>query len=107
MPTKFESWIRGYGVNNVSRVARCSRFAVYKWIRGDSMPRTHRMLVLSKVSGGELTFDDIVRHFASQRSRTVSEVRAAFEQQRRGGDTSSTSCSSKTRVAVTSHAKSV
>ena len=98
MPSKFEGWVRNFGVANLSRSMVCSRFAVYKWLNGASMPRTDRMLVISHMSAGELSMADIITHFAEQRGRATIARREAFER-RVGASASSSSFASEARFA--------
>lgn len=61
--TKFQQWARGYGIKNLSTAMCCTPFAVYQWLRGESIPRGDRMLVLQALARGELSQDDILEHY--------------------------------------------
>lgn len=71
--TKFEKWIKGYGVQNLveqlanrGSATKASLGVVYAWIRGEHEPRSARRRVIIQLSAGELTLDDIDAHFAAK-----------------------------------------
>jgi len=66
--TKFAGWVTNFGVGKLARDACCTRFAVYKWLRGESIPRTDRLLVITHLAAGELSNADLFEHFVLKRS---------------------------------------
>ena len=76
MTSKFESWVRTFGIKRLTRelcdggTGLCiTQSAIYGWVARRHAPRGHRISQLVQVSRGELTVDDVRRHFEQRQLR--------------------------------------
>lgn len=74
--SKFESWVRSYGVQKLSAALTgsgeeysASWSAVYGWLRGEHAPRRAKARLMEKLSGGRVTRADIQQHIAQRRAQ--------------------------------------
>jgi hypothetical protein len=72
--SKFESWVRSYGVQRLSVTLTrsgeeysASWSAVYGWLRGEHAPRRAKARLMEQLSGGTVTRADIQQHIAQRR----------------------------------------
>lgn len=68
--TKFEQWVKQYGVSALCDAMRkrgldyaITYSAVYQWLRGEHEPRPKKIRVLAEISAGAISVQDIHDHF--------------------------------------------
>lgn len=66
--TKFESWVKGYGVRRLVTEMRAqghsiTESGVYHWLRGQHEPRGPKVRSMVKLAAGGITSQDIMDHF--------------------------------------------
>lgn len=68
--TKFEQWVKQFGVSNLVDEMRkrgqdyaVTYSAVYQWCRGEHEPRPKKIRALAEISAGAITVQDIHDHF--------------------------------------------
>jgi hypothetical protein len=69
--TKFDRFVRGFGVERMARRLAVNPSAVYHWLRGASAPRpvtAIKIQTLAKQRGVALSLDEIYQHFREVRS---------------------------------------
>lgn len=76
MSTKFERWVREFGVARLSSALRsegpateASPSAIYQWIYAETEPRSAKALAMVKISRGKIKLQDIYRHIEVARDR--------------------------------------
>lgn len=65
-PTKFDQFVRGFGVEELARRLGIHETAIYHWLSGRSIPDPKNLLKvqrLAKRRGVELSLDEIYRQF--------------------------------------------
>ncbi|MGH9747263.1 MAG: helix-turn-helix domain-containing protein [Candidatus Acidiferrales bacterium] len=69
--TKFDRFIREFGVEELARRLAINPSAIYHWLRGSTSPHPANALkiqTLAKQRGVALTLDEIYEHFREVRS---------------------------------------
>jgi transcriptional regulator with XRE-family HTH domain len=64
--TKFDSFVREFGVEELARRLGVNPSAIYHWLRGSTSPHPAnaiRIQVLAKQRGVALSLDEIYQHF--------------------------------------------
>jgi hypothetical protein len=76
LETKFEKWIKGYGVAQlVTQLAnrgtqtKASLGVVYAWIRGEHEPRAAKRRMIVQLAAGALSLEDIDAHFEAKKRK--------------------------------------
>jgi len=71
--TKFEQWVKQYGVSNLVDAMRkrgqdyaVTYSAIYQWCRGEHEPRPKKIRALAEISEGAITVQDIHDHFQAR-----------------------------------------
>lgn len=70
-PTKFDSFVRDYGVENLAQRLDVNPSAIYHWLRGSTSPHPANAIkiqTLAKERGIALSLDEIFQHFREVRS---------------------------------------
>jgi hypothetical protein len=73
--SKFERFVRSYGVVELALKLNIQESAIYHWLRGSTAPRPVHAGIIQRLAlrrGQRLTLDQIYAHFLSLRAREVS-----------------------------------
>jgi hypothetical protein len=76
LETKFEKWIKSYGVAqlvtqlaNRGSATKASLGVVYAWMRGEHEPRQAKRRAIVQIAIGALTLEDIDAHFEAKKRK--------------------------------------
>jgi hypothetical protein len=65
-PTKFDQFVRAFGVVNLARRLAVDESAIYHWLRGSTSPHPANAIKIQKLAkqrGIALSLDEIYQHF--------------------------------------------
>jgi hypothetical protein len=74
--SKFERFVRSYGVDELAVKLEIQPSAIYHWLRGSTAPKpVHAEIIqrLARQSGARLSMDSIYAHFLSLRADRAAE----------------------------------
>ena len=76
MNTKFEKWVRGFGVAKLAAELRAigpdaeaTPSAIYQWLYGETEPRSAKATAMVRLSRGAVKLEDVYRHIELARAR--------------------------------------
>jgi hypothetical protein len=82
--TKFEKWVRGFGVAKLAASMRAigpdaevTTSAIYQWLYGETEPRSPKATAMVRLSRGTISLADIYRHIEIARARRAKRAEQA------------------------------
>jgi len=70
-PTKFDQFVRAFGVENLAQRLAVNPSAIYHWLAGSTSPHPANAIKIQKLAkrrGVALSLDEIYQHFRDVRS---------------------------------------
>ena len=66
LDSNFQRWVMHVGPDNLARNLRCTKFSVYRWLRGEREPRITVRREILRIADGAVSVEDIHTHFAQR-----------------------------------------